>query len=108
MEIKITRKQKLLHVGNCWCDYINYWLIHGRIINDDHTQYRKFKFVINVNFTADGYDPETGEDIPESEMMEDMIFSFTDNIKSFDDCMEFYEMCNESIMEYNGIYKANY
>lgn len=108
MEIKITRKQKLLHVGNSWCDYINYWLIHGRIINDDHTQYRKFKFVVDVNMTCDGYDPETGEDIPESELLEDMIFSFTDNIKSFDDCMEFYDICNESIRKYNGIYKANY
>lgn len=108
MEIKITRKQKLFNVGNEWCDYVNYWLINGRIYNDDHTMYRKFKFVADCNFSCDGYDPKTGEIRTESELLEDLIFSYTDTIRSFDNCTDFYDLCNQSIMSFNGIFKANY
>lgn len=44
MEIKITKRQKLLEINNDMC-HNYYYLVNGRIYNDDKTAYRKFKFI---------------------------------------------------------------
>ena len=44
MEIKITKRTKLLEINNDMCHNF-YYLINGRFYNDNHTAYRKFKFV---------------------------------------------------------------
>lgn len=101
MEIKITRKKKIGESGGAWSDYINYWLIHGRIISEDGKFYKPWKFVAEVNFSADGWDSENQRDIPEAEMLENTIASYLDAIRSFDDCQEFYDLCNETIKKWN-------
>ena len=45
MEIKITKRQKLLEINNDMC-HNYYYLVHGRFYNDENTAYRKFKFVV--------------------------------------------------------------
>ena len=45
MKIEITKRQKLLEINNDMC-HNYYYLVHGRFYNDDHTAYRKFKFVL--------------------------------------------------------------
>lgn len=101
MEIKITRKKKIGKSGNCWSDYIHYYLIHGRIISGDGKFYKPWKFVAEVNFSADGWDMENQRDIPEAEILENVIAGYLDTIRSFEDCQEFYDLCNETIRKWN-------
>lgn len=101
MEIKITRKQKLLEIGNSWCDYVNFWLIHGRIYSDDGKYYKRFKFIAEVNFSADGWNEEENRNYTEQELMENIIDSYLTHIDSFENCGYFYEMCNNSIERWN-------
>lgn len=108
MEIKITRRQFLKAIGNEWCDHINFWLIHGRIYSDDGTRYRKFKFVAEVNFSCDGWDEENDRAYTESEILEDIIFSYVDTIHGYDDCKDFFDLCNASIDRWNdGVHREN-
>ena len=101
MQIKITRRKRLLSVGNSWSDYINYWLINGQIVNDENTFFKRFKFVAAVNFSADGWDEEEQREKTEPEMLEEIEFCYLDLIRSFDDCAEFFDVCNQSIESYN-------
>lgn len=96
MKIKITRREKLLEVHNCYCSNW-YYLIHGRIYNDGMTAYKRFRFVAWFD----------GEELAEAdaaplEYLEDVIFSYTDIIGGFEDCAEFFQACNESIERYNA------
>ena len=102
MEIKITRKQFLGKSGNCWSDYINYWLIHGRIYSDDGQYYKRFRFVAAVNFSCDGWDEETGEERQEAEILEDIIAGYLDAIRSYDNLEDFIALCNASIEDWNA------
>lgn len=104
MDIKITKKEKIFEQHN---DKVsNYcYLIHGRIINDNGTRYRKFKFVIHF----DGYDlydecVETKEDF--MNFLDSLIDGFTSSIISYDDCGDFYKLCSESIDNYNQKFAA--
>ena len=45
MEIKITKTEKLQEINNSMVHNF-YYLIHGRIYNDEKTRYKKFKFVL--------------------------------------------------------------
>lgn len=44
-EIKITKKEKICEINNEMCHNF-YYLIHGRLYNQNKTRYKKFKFVI--------------------------------------------------------------
>ena len=106
MEIKIT-KRKLIDeahnstVGDQWT-----YLINGRIINDEHTMYRPFKFVLWFNgddMYEGGYfdddDRITKQKL--SKYIDELICAYTDLIVSYDNCKWFYEECNRSIEAYN-------
>lgn len=55
MEIKITKRKKLLEINNEMCHNF-YYLVHGRFYNDDKTAYRKFHFVLWFDiFDVDEY-----------------------------------------------------
>ena len=111
MEIKITKKQKLLEINNEMC-HNYYYLVHGRIYNDDKTAYRKFKFIswfdifdVDEYFNGDdGDDPITKEMI--MEYLDECIWATITMIKDYDDEVSlkyFYDICNESIIRYNEI-----
>lgn len=111
VNFEITKKQKLLEVNNDMC-HNYYYLIYGKIYNENKTRYRKFKFVVWFDiFDLQEYfekDIIYKEDI--KNYIDDLIFGascvYTDNIKSFDDekgLKEFYNYCNETIKNYNNI-----
>lgn len=102
MEIKITKRTKLLEQNNEMC-HNYYYLINGKILNDEKKRYRPFKFVLFFDcFDIQEYyekDYYTNDDL--RNYIDELCFGFTQYIKSYDDCKEFYEMCNESINSYN-------
>ena len=102
MEIKITKKQKLLSVRNEWVAG-DYYLIHGRIINEDKTSFYRFKFVLHIDLACDLWDGEN--DIPYDEALNDIIWSFCDqagNDYDFVNIARFYRLCNKTIENWNS------
>ena len=120
MEIKITKRQKLLEINNDM--YHNYYyLVHGRFYNDDHTAYRKFKFVLWFDiFDVDEYfnyiDNDDGCQWIDRPITKDMIMEYLDEImwstvsmvsdyNNENQLKDFYNWCNDSIIDYNRIAK---
>lgn len=101
MDIKITRKVLIGKCGGVWCDHINSYLIHGRIVSDDEKYFKRFKFVANVNFSMDGWDEENQCDYTETEILESVIDGFLNLINGYDNCEDFYNLCNDSIVAWN-------
>lgn len=104
MEVKITKRKLWHEVNNAACHnyYFAYW---GRIYNDDRTMYKRFSFIVFFDaFELQEYYCDKECEITKNDIQEyaDVLAcSFTDSIKSFDECNEFYEMCNLSIENYN-------
>lgn len=107
MEIKITKKTKLLEQNNDKAHNF-YYLINGKILNDEKTRYRPFKFVLFFDaFEIQEYyeqDYYSKEDL--KNFIDELCFSYTQHIKSYDDCKEFFEICNDSINSYNKFNKG--
>ena len=104
MEIKITKRQNIFEQHN---DKVsNYcYLVYGKIINDEKTKYKKFRFVVHF----DGYDLyEEGCKTKADTMnyLDMLIDGFISSIVSYDNCKAFYEACNESIRSYNDKFAA--
>ena len=110
-EVKITKRQLLRHDNN---EMVTNWfyLVHGRIYNDEDTMYKRFRFVVWIDGedlwfydgenTTNTDDEENWSFVPLDEYLNYYaIPSFTDYIKDFDDCDEFYEVCNDSIRNWN-------
>ena len=116
MEIKITKRQKLLEINNEMC-HNYYYLIYGRFINDEGTRCRKFKFVVWFDiFDVDEYfnyddehdtyidNPITEEQI--KEYLNECIWATVDMVSDYNNenqLQYFYEVCNDSITRYNQI-----
>lgn len=105
MEIKITKRTLAYEVNN---DKVHnyYYYVQGHIYNDDNTKYKKFRFIVSFDVydLADFYDKDvfTKNDI--LNYVDEISFCcFTDNIKAYDDCKYFYELCKQSIENYNKI-----
>ena len=106
MNIKITRRKKLYEVNN---DMVHNWyyLINGRIYNDDNTMYRTFKFVEWFDvFDVQEYFEE--DKINVKEYLEECISCRLGYINNFDDCQAFYDMCNDTINNWNKLAKHLY
>lgn len=109
IDFKITKKQKLYEVNNEKC-HNYYYLICGRIYNENKTRYRRFKFVewFDIFDMQEYYEKDFiyKEDI--KNYVDDLSFSYLDSIKSYDNeksLKEFYNYCNETIENYNNIVK---
>lgn len=107
VNFEITKKQKLLEVNNDMC-HNYYYLIYGRIYNENKTRYRKFKFVewFDIFDLQEYFEKDIiyKEDI--KNYVDDLSFSYLDSIKSYNDeknLKEFYNYCNETIKDYNNI-----
>lgn len=110
MKIKITRRQNIYEVHNGTVGDQYYYLVHGKIYNDEYSKLKRFKFVVwfdgndlwdffGENYTADRI----------LEYVNGLIHSYTSLIVDFDNCDEFYEACNKSIEHYNDMVKhTNY
>lgn len=106
--VELTIKRKMLEVNNSMC-HNYYYLQHGRIYNSDKTRMRKFKFVFWFDiFDVMEYfekDLISKKDISEfaNNTSWTIIESYKNKIKSYDDCQEFFNWCNETIKNYNKI-----
>ena len=107
--VKITKTSKLLEVNN---DMVHnfYYLVHGRIINENRTKYKKFRFVLfyDVFDLQEYWENDDNENIKitkdmEKEYRDVLIFNMVSTIKSYDDTKDFYELCNDTIKDYNRI-----
>ena len=103
-DVKITKTNKLLEVNN---DMVHnfYYLVHGRIINESKTKYKKFKFVLfyDVFDLQEYWDDIVITKDMEKEYRNELIFNMVSTIKSYDDTIDFYELCNNTIKNYNKI-----
>ena len=109
VDFEITRKTKLLEVNNDMA-HNYYYLIQGKIYNNEKNKYRRFKYVEFFDiFDLQEYfekDIITAKDI--KEYLEQIENSYLSNIKNFNDkkhLKKFYEYCNETINNYNSIVK---
>lgn len=109
VNFKITKKQKLLEINN---DKVHnfYYLIYGKIYNEKETKYRKFKFItlFDVFDLQEFFEKDyiTKNDI--KEYLENIEIVELLNIKNFNDektLKEFYNFCNQTINDYNKIFK---
>lgn len=108
---KITKIKSLKEVNNDMVD--NYYcLVYGRLYNNEHTMYRKFKFVLFVDmFNVQEYfekDVISKKDIKDYldiyalstclsyELDENGTYYDKDKLK------EFYDFCNKTIDNYNN------
>ena len=107
VDFEITKTKKLLETNNEMA-HNYYYLIYGRIYNEEKTRYRKFKFVEWFDiFDLQEYfekDIITKEDI--KNYLNDLEIGYLTSLKSYDDIeglKEFYDYCNETIENYNNI-----
>lgn len=103
MEIKITKRRLLKEVDNDMC-HNWYWLIYGQIINDEGTRYRSFKFVEWFDaFDVQEYS-EDGTHSKENvrEYLDTCIDCRLDLVRDYNNCEEFYKMCNQTIEKWNN------
>ena len=114
MEIKITKREKLYEMNNEMCHNF-YYLVHGRLYNDDKTAYRKFKFVSWFDiFDVDEffYDNEEMNNIITEDMIKEYLeeciwgtVSIVTDYNNENQLRNFYDMCNDSIIRYNEVSK---
>ena len=115
MNIKITKHTVIKNWANQTSDgYVV--LVHGKILNDDETRQKKFKFVLynDSNDVWDYYNSELDYGVQSNEnffdkhfksirksLIDEQINGMIDQVKSYDDCSYFFELCNDSINYYN-------
>lgn len=111
IDFEITKKQKIKEVNNDMC-HNYYYLIYGKIYNNDKTKIRKFKFIVWFDFfdLQEYYEKEIIKKEEIKIYVDDLIFnvvcSYIAKIKDFDDqkkLNEFYNYCNYTIQKYNDI-----
>lgn len=107
-KIDITKRTRLNRWRNeMWSG--EEWLINGRIYNADKTKYRPFKLVIMFEYweISEHYESDniklTNENI--KQYIDERITDYTMNINGYNDVDYFYELCNNSIEQYNNRYK---
>ena len=108
VNFEITKKQKILEVNNDMC-HNYYFLIYGRIYNEDKTRMRKFKYVqwfdiFDVQEFFEDKEYIKSEDI--LEYLNNLEVPSLYNLKSYNDekgLQEFYTFCNDTINNYNSI-----
>lgn len=111
VDYKITKVHKLYEVNNEKC-HNYYYLIYGKIYNENKTRYRKFKFVewFDIFDMQEYYEKDfiTNTEIKAyvNNLIDSIGCSYIDDIKNYNDekgLKEFYNYCNDTIKNYNNI-----
>ena len=109
VDFEITRKQKILETNNDMA-HNYYFLIHGKLYNENKTRYRKFKYIewFDIFDIMEFFEKDyiTQEDV--KEYLNNLENGYLLSIKDFDDLeslKEFYSYCNETIHNYNKLLK---
>lgn len=106
MTFKITKRKLLKEVNNCMC-HNWYYLIYGRIYNDEHTKYRRFKYIKwfdvfdMLEWLHDDNDDCTYTTQDVKNYLTELIGCDLELVNSFDDTEQFYEFCNRTIADWN-------
>ncbi len=109
VDFEITKIQKIKEENNSMC-HNYYYLIYGRIYNENKTRYRKFKYVewFDIFDMLEYYEKDfiTKEEIKNyvNNLTDSIGCSYLCDIKNYNDekgLKEFYNYCNETINEYN-------
>ena len=107
IDFKITKQIKLLEVNNDMC-HNYYFLIYGRIYNENKTKYRKFKYIewFDIFDVMEFFDKEWINKKDIKEYLNNLEIPYIYDIKKYDDIdnlKEFYNYCNQTIKNYNDI-----
>lgn len=107
VNVEYTKIQKINEVNN---DMVHnyYYIYYGRIYNQEHTRYRKFKYIywFDIFDVQEFFEKDviTKQDVREYALNIENNYLY--NIKNYNDkenLKKFYENCNETIREYNKI-----
>lgn len=106
MNIKITKRERIYTQYN---DMVanEYWLVYGKVYNQDKTISRSFKLVVMLDLfdVMEYFEKETISEKDKKEYVDIITESYTSYINSFEDMKEFYSVCNETIINYNNFMK---
>lgn len=107
VNFEITKQQKVLEVNNEMC-HNYYFLVYGRMYNENKTRYRKFKYIewFDIFDVMEFFEKEyiTQKDV--KEYLNNLENVYLTNIENYNDekhLKEFYAYCNETIENYNRI-----
>lgn len=107
MEIKITKKQCIYKEYN---DMVanEYWLVAGKIYNDDKTFSKRFRLVIwyDLQDVQEYFDKDYATEKDKKLYLDELIYSYTDTINDYKDTKEFYDLCNNTINNYNKLIQS--
>lgn len=106
MDIKITKIKKLYEVNNCMA-HNYYYLVNGRVYDNNHQYFKKFKFVLWYDdFDLQDYFDTENEEINEKEYRENNAYTIIESlIQDFNKCDDLIEYCNKTITDYNSLSK---
>lgn len=107
IDFEITKKQKILEVNNEMC-HNYYYLIHGRLYNENKTKYKKFKYILFFDIwdLLEYYEKDfvTQEEIKDYiEAIENPYLTSISNYNDIKNIENFYKFCNETIENYNNL-----
>lgn len=108
MEIKYTKINKIYEVNNDMA-HNYYYVYYGKIINDEKTRCRKFKFVLwfDIFDLQEFYEKDTitKEEIKEyaDQLCCDCVENYVKDYNDTDGLKQFYNWCNSTIENYNRI-----
>ena len=106
VDYKITKRTKLLEVNNDMA-HNYYYLVQGKIYNENKTRFRRFKLVVFF-VVFDLMEWHDKDNISKNEILE-YINELVDNdvmiIRDYNDIeglKRFYDLCNNTIKNYNN------
>ena len=107
MKIEYTKIKLLYEQNNDMCHNF-YYIYYGRIYNEEHTRYRKFKYVemFDIFEVQEWYEKDyiTKQDIRDYALaIENGYLLAINDYNDTKHLKEFYEYCNDSIKNYNRI-----
>lgn len=107
IDFEITKKQKILEVNNEMC-HNYYYLIYGRLYNENRTKYKKFKYILFFDIwdLLEYYEKDfvTQEEIKDYiEAIENPYLTSISNYNDIKNIENFYKFCNETIENYNNL-----
>ena len=104
VDYKITKTKLLKEVNNDMA-HNYYFLIYGRMYNENHTKYRKFKYVewCDIFDVMEFFEKDFANIADVKEYIGQLVNGYIEMIENFDDVKnisKFYDVCNETLMDF--------
>lgn len=106
IDFKITKTKLLLEQNNDMCHNF-YYLIQGRLFNEEKTKYRKFKFVewFDIFDAMEYFEKDSVTKTEIKQLALELACSYIEQVNDYSDeksLKDFYAMCNETIKDWNN------